>query len=340
MKRDIEIFITFLLLILCITLLLNVEKVSLYIDNLFNEVLFYSSNNLVVNGNLVAEEDVDELEDSGIDGSNFEFSYTFYPYYEMLNTEQQSLYKQVYANALEVQESFVPRINIKCDDAFVAIEAVYNDHPELFWLNTRYSYKYTDEGYCVQVNLMYNEMADNLDYYKSLFEYNAGLIINEASKLSSNYEKEKYVHDVLVNNVSYDVNAVNSQSAYSALVNKVSVCAGYARAFQYIMIKLGIPTYYVSGVATEEHAWNIVELDDGYYNVDLTWNDQNRISYKYFNVSDIEFDDTHTRSELSSKLPSCNGSKYSNLESSNYSASSRYVYDNKGNYVYYKEVYK
>lgn len=228
----------------------------------------------------------------------------------MLSAEQQSLYKQVYAAALELEEELIPKINIKCEDAFIAIQSVYNDHPELFWLDTRYSYKFTNENYCVQISLSYNDTVNNLEYHQALFQYNANLIIEEARQLKTDYMKEKYVHDVLVDNTAYDINAELSQSAYSALVNKVSVCAGYARAFQYIMIELGIPTYYVSGIANEEHAWNIIELEDGYYNVDLTWNNQDIINYTYFNVSDTIFDETHIRNELSSLLPNCNGQKY------------------------------
>ena len=47
------------------------------------------------------------------------------------------------------------------------------------------------------------------------------------------------------------------------------MCAGYARAFQYIMTNLEIPTFYVTGYSNGEHAWNIVNLSDGCYNVDL-----------------------------------------------------------------------
>ena len=112
----------------------------------------------------------------------------------------------------------------------------------------------------------------------------------------------------------YDENSEINQTAYSALVLNKTVCAGYAKAFQYIMIELGIPTYYVSGEAQGDHAWNIVKLDDEYYNVDLTWGDQEVIIYNFFNVSDEILNKTHTRSEISKLLPICNGKEYSNLE--------------------------
>ena len=105
-----------------------------------------------------------------------------------------------------------------------------------------------------------------------------------------------------------------NQTAYSALVNRQTVCAGYARAFQYLLQQLGIPCYYCTGYAGESHAWNIVSLDDGYYNVDVTWDDTEGGNYDYFNKTDQDYAGTHMRQELSVYLPPCGGKKYRNLE--------------------------
>ena len=106
-----------------------------------------------------------------------------------------------------------------------------------------------------------------------------------------------------------------NQSAYSALVNGQTVCAGYARAFQYLMQQLGIPCYYCRGYSGENHAWNIVELYGDYYNVDLTWDDTAIPPvYNYFNKTDADFTGTHIRRSLSVKLPACTGTLYGGLE--------------------------
>lgn len=96
-----------------------------------------------------------------------------------------------------------------------------------------------------------------------------------------------------------------NQSAYSALVQGRSVCAGYARAYQYLMQQLGIPCYYCTGYAGENHAWNIVRLDGVYYNVDVTWDDTEPATYDYFNKSDRQYASTHMRTGLSVYLPAC-----------------------------------
>ncbi len=105
--------------------------------------------------------------------------------------------------------------------------------------------------------------------------------------------------------VEYDENSDMNQSAYSALVLGRSVCAGYARSFQYLMQQLGIPCYYCTGTSGEDHAWNIIKLDQTYYNVDVTWDDTNPATYDYFNKSDQEFANTHVRTSLSVYLPAC-----------------------------------
>lgn len=118
------------------------------------------------------------------------------------------------------------------------------------------------------------------------------------------------MHDALASAVTYDLTADMNQSAYSALVNGKSVCAGYARAYQYLLQQLGIPCYYCTGYSGGDHAWNIVKLDDGYYNVDVTWDDANTLRYDYFNKTDADFASTHVRQNLSVYLPACNGTAY------------------------------
>ena len=91
-----------------------------------------------------------------------------------------------------------------------------------------------------------------------------------------------------------------------------TVCAGYARSLQYILNKLGIPCYYIYGTANGEyHAWNIVQLGGEWYNVDLTWCDQDTgAAYTYYNVTDAVLSANHTRGGMSQKLPAAAGTKY------------------------------
>lgn len=247
---------------------------------------------------------------SGETGEGLSFSAEEYPYYQMLSENQQSVYRQIYANAQNLTEKFAPEKTVSASDVKIAFEAVIGDHPEMFWLETGYSSKYLANGQCVEIDLKYNSTADDLESAKQRFDAAAQNLITGAASLDSNYEKEKYVHDALASAVTYDLTADMNQSAYSALVNGKSVCAGYARAYQYLLQQLGIPCYYCTGYSGGDHAWNIVKLEDGYYNVDVTWDDAAAIRYEYFNKTDADFASTHVRQNLSVYLPACNGTAY------------------------------
>lgn len=247
---------------------------------------------------------------SGETGDGLSFSAEKYPYYQMLTENQQSVYRQIYANAQDLTEKFAPEKAVSASDVKTAFEAVIGDHPEMFWLETGYSSKYLANGQCVEIDLKYNSTADDLESAKQRFDAAAQNLITGAASLDSNYEKEKYVHDALASAVTYDLTADMNQSAYSALVNGKSVCAGYARAYQYLLQQLGIPCYYCTGYSGGDHAWNIVKLEDGYYNVDVTWDDAAAIRYDYFNKTDADFASTHVRQNLSVYLPACNGTAY------------------------------
>ncbi len=59
---------------------------------------------------------------------------------------------------------------------------------------------------------------------------------------------------------------------YGTLVNRLSVCQGYAKTYQYLLNQLGIENYLCSSEKLV-HVWNIVELDGVYYHVDVTYDD-------------------------------------------------------------------
>lgn len=240
-----------------------------------------------------------------------------YPYYEMLDNKEKKLYNQMYENMTALETNFKPCVSVTEKQVQNAFYAVYNDHPELFWMDASYSYVYLADSTIasgrtvILVDLAVSRASGDFDGLKEEFERKADEIADAARKLDTDFEREKYVHDYLVDTIVYDETHYINQNAYSALVDGRCVCAGYARAFQYVMQKLDIPCYYVVGIAEEDHAWNIVGLDDGFYNVDVTWDDNEYVRYAYFNRTDAEFAESHTRTGLSVNLPECTATAYS-----------------------------
>lgn len=253
-------------------------------------------------------------ENPGATGDDLTFDPLYYPYYQMLDDKGQHLYRQIFANADSLNQTFTPVEAINAKQLKSVFSAVYNDHPSLFWLDTAYSCKCRRNGEVAEIVLQFNKTAKDLDNAKQTFMENAEKILSDARKLDNDYEKEKFVHNALIDKIAYAKNAPMSQSAYSGLVGGKTVCAGYARAFQYLLQQLEIPCYYCTGYAGESHAWNIVKLGDDYYNADVTWDDTEAGNYDYFNKTDADYASTHMRQELSVNLPPCNGTAYRNLE--------------------------
>ncbi len=87
------------------------------------------------------------------------------------------------------------------------------------------------------------------------------------------YEKEIWVHDYLVDTVTYDMAAKNAFTAAGALVDGRAVCQGISMAALFLLNSLGVDTGMVTGSLNESpetgHGWNIVWLD-GEYHLDVT----------------------------------------------------------------------
>lgn len=268
------------------------------------------------NGERITDADAESIQqglDTGKTGDDMTFDAEYYPYYNMLDGGLKTLYRQIYANAQNLTTSFMPVVTVTVDQVRDVFEAVYNDHPELFWLKTEYSCKHLESGQCIQLTLQYHDIVEDAEEFETAqeqFEAAAYKILKGARQLGSDYEKEKYVHDELIKVVDYHEKTQMNQSAYSALVEGRSVCAGYARAFQYLLMELEIPCYYCTGYSGEEHAWDIVKLDDGYYNVDVTWDDTDPSTCDYFNKTDSDYAKTHLRKGMSVYLPVCNADDY------------------------------
>lgn len=204
-----------------------------------------------------------------------------------------------------------------------AIEAFTYDNPDVFYiefsklyLNIETTTRGTKKTYRVFLN-----SGNETNYLTSQFQ-SKELIeigINEIEKVqtyfiknkkSDTYQNIKLVHDYLVESIDYDqsISQDNIYNLYGAIVNKLSVCEGYAKAFKYLMDGLDIPCTIVIGKATnsegntENHAWNYVQLDGVWYAIDCTWDDpiiigkvylSNSLKYKYFLIGENEFSKSH-----------------------------------------------
>ena len=199
---------------------------------------------------------------------------------------------------------------IYSSDAALAINAFYADYPELFWARPTYYYYKANPNLCAGIAFEYNSHYKNLNKELPLFLETANNILAGMPN-GSDYEKELYLHDVLVNKVTYTSSKLEEQNGYTTLVEGKGVCAGYAFALQYLLMRAGIQSYYVVGFAGENHAWNLAKIDGEWYYVDATWDDplyngsDDPYSpyYSYFNITTNKLKEDHTPSGTPYNVP-------------------------------------
>lgn len=193
------------------------------------------------------------------------------------------------------------------------MNALLFDHPEIFFLDITKMYMSTEitslgplKTYKVKIGGLDGESyLSNSFYSKQSVDVVSEMIETVKSNIigsiitDNTYNKIKFVHDYLINTVSYDqtLSKDNIYNIYGALINKVAVCEGYSKAFKYIMDDFGIPCVIVCGIGqnsngdTESHAWNYVKIDGKWYAIDCTWDDpvivgngyvSNSVFTKYF----------------------------------------------------------
>ncbi len=185
-----------------------------------------------------------------------------------------------------------------------------NDYPEYFWLTGGYKYSYDEHTSVVSaVEPVYKFTKNQIIAMEQALNAKVNTLSSGLSHLSQ-YEKSLILHDRLAAAVEY-VSTPNDQHAYGALVEGKAVCAGYARAYQLLLHKVGIPAWYVRGssknVSTGElvnHGWNLVSIDGKWYYTDVTWDDQGDTLYHaYFNLPFNVMEEDHTAVDFREYLP-------------------------------------
>ena len=263
--------------------------------------------------------------------------------YDKLSPQEQILYTRI-KEALFAHEPYIEGgLGYYTTDQIHKVKRfVLIDYPEIFWQSGRGTAWSTDlDGINAITKYEFDYLMNQAQ--RKEMQIKIDIVVNEflsgVNPGMSEYEKTLAVYEYLINNTAYNLSARDknakgisddevdsNQNISSVFIDKKTVCAGYSKATQYLLNKLGIFCAYVSGSARGEgnnHAWNLVMMDGDYYFVDTTWGapideatGEQRISYNYFGLTTEEISKTHTPNDDIS-LPVCEATKY------NY-----YVYNN------------
>ena len=273
-----------------------------------------------------------EYEKTDINDDNAEFSPRIpdgsLPYYNVISryawSQLDKRQKELYYDVLEAAISYKPSVEIPEDDAAYIFECVFFDTPELFYLNETPDYA---DG---QLIFRYAFFRDEAEAVSGELDSAYKEFLSELNGNMTEYEKLKFLYEYLINKTKYAFEAdedyeknVFNRAVYRAscaagpLLDGKAICIGYARATQYLCLRLGIRNFTVKGEGEGgSHYYSLVLLDDGYYYVDTTWGDpvgkdrsKDYLTYYYFCITTEELLRSH-KILTNVPLPVCTAEKY------------------------------
>ena len=134
------------------------------------------------------------------------------------------------------------------------------------------------------------------------------------------FEKEKAAYEWVfgLTHLSQDslnpMNGGNSDgdtyTPYGVIKNHEAICVGNATTFKLMMDAMDIPCMIVHSTESGEHAWDVVQLDDEWYHVDVTFDSGTyKPSFNSLNLPDTIKDDGAWPYDHD-LIPACKGTKY------------------------------
>ena len=240
-----------------------------------------------------------------------------------LDKEKRQLYYEVLTAALCYAEYVILP---DADTAKYIYECVFFDSPELFYLSETPK---TEGGKLIFDYVFTLEEAEALaSHLTTMFYKFRDLWINDGM---TEYEKLTTLYEYIINRTKYadeadeyyEKNEYNEEvyravSAIGPLIDSRAICIGYARATQYLALRLGIQTFTVKGASTDggNHYYSLVLLGDDYYYVDTTWGDpvdaeriKDYLTYNYFCITTEELLRSHVI-HTNIPLPVCTATEY------------------------------
>lgn len=254
--------------------------------------------------------------------------------YDVLNDAQKSLYRKIKAAAHAFytgtaaaegvsygsDEEKLPCFaivsntdsSLSNEDTVKVISMFRNDNPMYFFVGNTYLYSMdydfeTEENYVGAVYIACVEEYTSgtaRQAERRALETQITAAREQVEAQDTAWAKARAANDWLCNSLTYayDVSgapddSMASHSIVGAFDERycAAVCEGYAKAFQLLMNAAGVANAYIIGLGNGGgHAWNMAQMDDGYYYYfDVTWNDSTS-SDKYFAAGETSFSKNHT----------------------------------------------
>lgn len=240
-----------------------------------------------------------------------------------LSSEEKKLYEFLYSQ-VKSGNFTISFDGYSLESIQLCYEALYLDHTELYYLpydalieqdeetcNGKITLKskitlkkiYSDK-LCEEIIKRFNLAVKRI---KSIIPEGAGELETEIAII-------KYIHRICYSDIDNEYN----QNAASVLAFGKAQCSGYAKAMSLLLNRFGIEAFVVAGEVLSSdftyvpHAWNIVKIDNKYYQLDILYGHEMRlIKYKmdleFFNINDDKMKRTH---KWDSSYPVCSDERF------------------------------
>jgi len=126
-------------------------------------------------------------------------------------------------------------------------------------------------------------------------------------------EKILTIHDHIATIAKYDIkkrdvgsSPFNSSTAYGPLFEGHAICGGFTDALALFLNRFEVPNF---KVASDEHVWNAIFIDDRWLHIDLTWNNPmdpsnpnlKQIEHKFFLITTTTLEGYDTNEHVFNK---------------------------------------
>ena len=222
-------------------------------------------------------------------------------YYGRMPKDKQNTYRAMLAELMDLSdEILLPQVPTTDGnwlyDVFFQLRL---DHPEIFWA-VGFKYRHYKDSPNLILIPEYIFDKNKIREHKKALHARVEKLVRPAAKFSE-WDKEKYVHDFICENIRYDkLKKPYSHEIIGPLGHGVGVCEGIAKSVKILCDALGVwCVIAICGNNPEKgikyrHTWNIVRINGQYYHLDATFDntlgrnedDSVSIRYDYFNLDD------------------------------------------------------
>ena len=287
MRRMGKLIVVLLVIALVIGRKPEASSEGMYCGNTYQENTYLISVNdgaastkiKVVDFSTLSEEKQKEYWEYRLSDLNMTFSSgwmeSFDLYYKSLSSEEKKIFNQITVQVSNEHPECVIETQLGMD----AVGDVV-----MKWQYSAFSL----ESYKLYPGLSISSVEGSGKYYvemnyddcnTSVFEEMLENCISSASGYDDLYGKLKAVHGWIIDNCEYDHDMDNPNQSAGSIADGKTVCAGFARFYALVCLRMGIPANVISSDGTTTgigHSFNYIFVDDGdggflTYICDVTW---------------------------------------------------------------------